>query len=576
MRHIFTALVSAIEAAVISLAGLVLIAIPVLLTGIITFSLSVEASTLGTIISALWLLGHGATLRLRLSEESLLELGLETQPMLVEFSLIPLGLSLISVLLAWNMGRRFSEEFSTGLAAVIGGTLGFAVVTWILSTATHEVVAEPAWQLSVYGLFWFGIPSFLGLGMQHADVLGQAWFRVKVTAEHYGAPKLGWSFETYVGRTLKLVGALLAAIMALGGFTVTVALIFGYVDVMSLTQSMQLDAIGDIVFFVGQLVFLPTFMLWAIAWLSGAGFQIGAGSMVSPFETLLGPLPSVPVFAAIPDAWGNWGFAAILLIVLAAAVVGVCFGDLPEFRNPPAWVTAIVAVVGAVLAATCFGLMLMLSSGAMGPGRLTEVGPDAWLSALLLAGELAVGLVAGMMLRRAMRTSLLKAGDKEPELVEIVSAPPRISVPARAQPGEATHSLASTAVETEIDLEEAETVDLTFAVGEAHLQDERCTSTQATEVAEHPDPSETQETVDLSETVLEGEESDPFNTHEEPVETTFSRIADPEEDTDQPWFRKAVKPKKKRELPSFDPERLEEAYSWDAPPVNPEGDDLRS
>lgn len=583
MRHIFTALVSAIEAAVISLAGLVLIAIPVLLTGIITFSLGVEASTLGTVISALWLLGHGATLQLRLGEEQLLDFGLGTQPMLVEFSLIPVGLSLVTVLLAWNMGRRFTTHFSTGATAVMAGSLGFAAVTCVLATLTQEVVAEPAWQLSLYGFLWFGVPAIIGLGTQHTDVLSQFWFKIKVTAEHYGAPKLGWAFETYVARTLKLVGALLATVIGLSGVIVAVALIVGYVDVMSLTQALQLDVIGEIVFFVGQLLFLPTFMLWAIAWLSGAGFQVGAGSIVSPFETLLGPLPSIPVFAAIPDSWGSWGLAAILIVVFAAATVGLLFGDLPEFRNPHAWVTMIVSIVSACLAATLLGLILMLASGAMGPGRLAEVGPDAWWAALFLAGELSVGLVAGMMLRRVMHTSLLPPREESPEFVEIISAPPRATLPAND-----TVSFGSAAADEQV----TETIEVESAVvayPAAMLDDADTAVFEAShevmetvpkgpETATTPSVAATgeEETVDLSESVLEESDTAQAGVNEEPEETTFSRIADPLEDTDQPWFRKAARPKKKRELPSFDPEKLEEAYSWDAPPVNPEDDDLRS
>lgn len=524
MRHIFTGLVAAIEAVMIAVAGIAVIAIPVLLVGLVTFSLGVDFATLAQITAGLWTLSHGMKFHITVDEATALTLGIGADQLDFTVTLAPLLLSLLTALLAWRMGRRFATDVATGVAALTGGSVGFYGASFLLTWFAGPFVTDAPWVRALIATLWFVLPAWVGFWSRHADVLSTAWFKFKIFAEQSGAPKLGWGFESYLPRTIRLAVALFVGVLFAGSATLTLALGFAFVDIMSLSQSLQLDVIGSFVFFLGQLVYLPTLIMWVIAWLSGAGFVLGEGSSVTPFETLLGPLPAIPVFAAIPEGSVTWGFLAVLAMVLTGVIIGALFGGLPEFRAPAWWQTSIMAFFAAVAAGLGMAGLGALTSGAIGPGRLLITGVDVWLTAGLIALELFIGLLAGVMLRRASSSSHGGVEAPEFEYVELVSAPPP---PVTAQ----------------LQQDEPAPVAAVRAVGAATPR-------------EHDDQADVAESADGQETAVIETEMHP------------SRIANPDDDTSKPWFRRAATPRKRGvprrrpEAPTFSEEELIEEYSW--------------
>lgn len=558
MRHLFTAIVAAIEAGVIALAGLALIALPTLLVGIVTLSLEVSFLTLGQLISAIWLFGHGSQLHIEFNAQEAYSLGLTAEALSFEITLIPMAIALITSWFAWGMGRRFESDFRTGLAAVIGASLGFFSAGTLIAWFAGPFIQQDAWVCGIIAALWFIVPAWIGMLSRHIDVVSHAWFRFKVNLEQAGSPKLGWAFEPYLVRMVKLSAALGAALVLLGSLTFTLSLITNYVDVVSLTQSMHLDAIGILVFFVAQLAYLPTFILWGLAWLSGSGFAIGTGSSVTPYETLLGPLPSVPVFAAIPDSWGQWGFLTMIAVVAAAFIVGLIFGGSPGYRNPP-----ILRILGTSLAAVIVvglgtALAMMLATGSLGPGRLQAVGPQIWEAAGFIAAELLVGLIIGITLRRNGNPIPWKSttepqyfeiiGDEEPQFHTSETADEASQYAFKAFDGETRASISDKG-NILVNEQHSEFWDTDFGLSDADSHD--------TETLE----------VKVSELETDGL---PNNAQPAP-EDKRSRIADPDEETHQPWFYKAVKFKRNVNKPVFDEEELIKEFSWE---TRPDPDDL--
>ena len=102
--------------------------------------------------------------------------------------------------------------------------------------------------------------------------------------------------------------------------TLALQLAFNWIEVIRLYESMQLTLLGGILLTVGQIVFLPNFVLFGADWFTGAGFAIGTGSLVSPLGSQLGPLPALPIFAALPAGELSFGMIAIAIPVVAAIV----------------------------------------------------------------------------------------------------------------------------------------------------------------------------------------------------------------------------------------------------------------
>ncbi len=164
-----------------------------------------------------------------------------------------------------------------------------------------------------------------------------------------------------VGATLLVAGALVADWSTAANVTSQVGASGGDVAV--------LVAVG--------LAVLPNAALYSGAYVLGPGFTVGAGSTVTSSAVVLGPLPMFPMLAALPDdgpapSWTSWLIVAPPVLAFLAAVLAQ--RALPTTRWEEG---ALRGVVGGVAAGLLLGALTSLAGGAVGPGRMADVGADA-------------------------------------------------------------------------------------------------------------------------------------------------------------------------------------------------------
>jgi hypothetical protein len=181
--------------------------------------------------------------------------------------------------------------------------------------------------------------------------------------------------------------------------------------VIGLYEGLQAGALGGAALTIAQLAFLPDLVIWAASWLVGPGFAIGTGSSVSPVGTQLGPVPSLPLLGVLPPGNLALGFLGLLVPVLAGFIAAVVVHSRPPRtitgqtitgRPSGGWLFLTALGTGAV-AGIELGLLAWASSGAAGPGRLHDVGPDPWLIGGIAAAEVAVAAVVGMFASGRLR-----------------------------------------------------------------------------------------------------------------------------------------------------------------------------
>ncbi|MFT4233319.1 MAG: DUF6350 family protein, partial [Leucobacter sp.] len=353
MRSFVTAVIAAIEAVAVALAGLAVIAAPVLLLWAVSFDLAAEPATVLSAIGGTWLLAHWVPLSLTLSPETALALGQPPEELAFALSLAPLGITLITVLFALRAGWRFGGRGGTGAAGVLGGTLGFGASAWAVSRAASPGTTWPEALAVLVPAACYGLASAAAFAVRAARD-EHRWWASAMRAVQRGIEYLGIrgaaALPVRAGQALRLAAAMLAAFIGLAGLALAAALVVGYPRVIGLSQSLQLDPLGSALLFLAQLALLPVVLLWGGAWLTGAGFAVGAGSSVTPFETLLGPLPALPIFGAIPQGWGSFGGLAPALVVLLAVVLGLLFVRRQGLRRASWSVALAVPAVAAALA----------------------------------------------------------------------------------------------------------------------------------------------------------------------------------------------------------------------------------
>ncbi|MET1073090.1 MAG: DUF6350 family protein, partial [Umezawaea sp.] len=167
------------------------------------------------------------------------------------------------------------------------------------------------------------------------------------------------------------LGALLVALGLAFSWATTSSLFAGASPTFGVGLGMWLLCLG----------YLPNAVIGAMSYIVGAGFSIGDVSM-TPTRFSGGPVPAVPLLAALPEKQMAFLPALLLLPLLLGGLVGwYCrkISDRPSTRLRAVLVAAVtVAVVALVLAAT--------AGGALGAGVFNPVTVPAGLLVVLVLG----------------------------------------------------------------------------------------------------------------------------------------------------------------------------------------------
>ncbi len=351
-----------------------------------------------------WLLIHGVPLLLDTAGA-----GSAAQPESGTLSLIPLGLALIPFLLAWRAGRRLARASYTDQLwqTLLGSWLayaGFGIATGFVCRTAD--VGISLWAAAFIPLIPFGLGMVVGARREAGS-----WSRL------IGVDAVAWLSRTsqhsrwagsYLGSAIKAGSVALMASLAMSAALLAVDLFIHWNLVVAVYEGLDAGALGGGVLTIVQLGFLPNLVVFALAWISGAGFALGVGSLAGPLGTAVGPLPSIPVFAALPAGSLDFGFVALVVPALAGALAGWWFlregenhfDEWLSIKVRARWFTAAAstlvlgAVIGSVAGLLAAGLA-WLARGSAGIGRLTEIGPDPLRTALFVAAEVGIGVVIG-------------------------------------------------------------------------------------------------------------------------------------------------------------------------------------
>lgn len=349
-----------------------------------------------------WLSAHGVPLQVSAGELSGIEFDAFT------ISGLPLGFSLFIFLLLAAFGHRLSAlpvlwpSWLVGLATYSG--LGFGAHLLALNPA----VSATDWQALLLPGFWFlmivVITSLLGprfelvRGSSGDEAAERLWARNFLNRLRQ---KLHWSLRTMLQPAVRggLVSLLLMVLSV--SLWLSVQLAINWLEVIRLYESLQLTALGVLFVTLAQLFLLPNLITWGIAWISGIGFAIGIGSNLSPIGSQAGPLPALPIFAALPNAETS----SILFIFVPIACAFIATLLIRKHSSELRWeyatrssAAAALALGVATVCSVLTALIVLAASGSFGPGRLETVGGQPILVALAIWLQVFLGsLFAGLL-----------------------------------------------------------------------------------------------------------------------------------------------------------------------------------
>ena len=384
-----------------------------------------EFSSVAAMSAHLWLLIHGVPLDLAAA------FGASAGTM----TLVPLGLSILPLLLCYRSGRRLARASYEGefLIPVLSGSVTYALISsamygWARHPQPLQALNAALVPLGIVvaGLMWGGYREARSLsrmvGVDTAEQISQM--------SQYSR----WA-GSYAWAVVRAAVVAFVALVGLGAVLLGIGILAGWSQIVATYQELHAGAVGDTAVTLLQLGFLPNLVIYAIAWSTGAGFSFGAGTSVGLTSSDVGTLPMLPILGAVPESMGTFGLVGLLVPLGAGAIAGWWFlregeDHLDEwvalkvpFRPLSALISAVVlGVMTGIM--TSFGALWLgwISYGSLGIGRFTEVGAEPLTFAAHTALTVGAGVTFGMLLSRALvpdsSRELPRFADERPNLGE--------------------------------------------------------------------------------------------------------------------------------------------------------------
>ncbi|MCR2815752.1 cell division protein PerM [Microbacterium jiangjiandongii] len=393
MNRLLVALLAAFDAVLAVAVGLVAALAPLTLLWIFGFGADASWAGLWPAAGRIWQLGHLVPLAISLPEEFTVPLGIDPAAASFAISLAPLALTMFTAIFAFRSGARAATAGAWVVGVLSGAVVVVAAAAAVLATTGNDIAGVEPWQAVVLPALVYTVPALGG-------ALAVAWQNGDdgvVDAVRVVLDRRGGAWPDVPGLIARGTAIVLTALIGAGALLLAVAVLLRGSQIIALFQSAQVDALGASVFTVGHLAYLPTFVVWAIAFIAGPGFAVGVDTVVSPVGTQVGLLPGIPVLGALPESSSPWLLLLALLPVGAGALAGwVARSQLVRDRagaaGPEPMGARIVVTLGiAVLAGAGAALLAAVASGSIGPGTLASVGPAPGPLALTVAIESAIG-----------------------------------------------------------------------------------------------------------------------------------------------------------------------------------------
>ncbi|MCP2165728.1 hypothetical protein LX83_002586 [Goodfellowiella coeruleoviolacea] len=194
----------------------------------------------------------------------------------------------------------------------------------------------------------------------------------------------GW-LDPVTARGIRAGVLAITALLGVGAAALAVGLTISWPTTSALFGAAGAGVGGAFGMWLLCLGYLPNAVVAATSFVVGSGMSVGQVS-VGPVEFTGGPLPSVPLFAALPEQSSWW----LPLVLVLPGAVGVLVGWACRLvaARPAARVRAVL-VAGLTAAVGCL-VLAALAGGALANGPFDPVRVPAGLFAVLTLGWIAL------------------------------------------------------------------------------------------------------------------------------------------------------------------------------------------
>lgn len=191
-----------------------------------------------------------------------------------------------------------------------------------------------------------------------------------------------------------LAGVLTALALCLGVVAVALAAdADGYAAVSGRLGGAGAGALGLLL--LGVLL-LPNAAAAVLGLAAGPGFTVGSGTVISVQGVTLGPVPALPLLAALPDtqAVPLLAFASQAVPAIAGLVAGFTLARRLSPRDGGPAAAGLAGVLAGVLVGVACGVVVWAAGGSLGDGALADVGAPPIATGVAIAAQ--AGIAAAL------------------------------------------------------------------------------------------------------------------------------------------------------------------------------------
>jgi hypothetical protein len=331
-----------------------------------------------------WLLGHGVPIGTAIGPLALAPLLLT---LLVGWRLNRAGLHVTRAIGARHSAAPRDALLVAGAVGLCYAVLGLLAALLISGPGTEVPIGRAAITFFVIGAAGALVGSVRGTGALASLSRG-----IPPALRH--------------GLRTGLVAAML--ILAAGAAFAGLSVAIGGGQAADMIAAYRTGVTGQVGITLVSLAYGANGAIWAAAYLLGPGFALGTDSAVSVTEVTVGPLPTLPLLAGLPNGpMGATGALLLAVPVLAAMFAGWLLTQRlrrdPEARTPKWPLLLASAALAGPVAGVVLGLLALISGGSLGAGRLSEIGPGPWQVGLVATAVVAVSATIGAASARTFR-----------------------------------------------------------------------------------------------------------------------------------------------------------------------------
>lgn len=188
----------------------------------------------------------------------------------------------------------------------------------------------------------------------------------------------------HISHAVSYASRVLAILFGFSFIFLAIAIFLNISTFKNISIVLQPGFFGAFLLFALNLFYLPNLAVSVLAYFTGTGFAVGAGTLVTPLTHRLGEIPALPILAVLPASSSKWALIAIAFVI----AIGALLASWALASSSRSLFQALVLIVISI------SIISYLASGSLMTQAMSAVGVSIWKLALSITIEIGLGIAA--------------------------------------------------------------------------------------------------------------------------------------------------------------------------------------